>query len=268
MQNRFPTLLIGEAQCAEFRETAEWLAGRGAEVAANVAAAVDFIRNGFSPAVIVLAQPWPGHVSVKQVEDLRRAAPLARIVGLMGTWLEGERRTGKPWPAATRSYWHQWIARNARDWEKEFTGLPPSTADENETVDQEISRSDRENPAYPLFCVVHARHRESAEAFADICGDQRWETFWIRNPETMLAGDIDVVIFDAVNGSSEEKGQLAALKTGLPETPTIVTVGFPRQGDVEAWKAAGADAIISKPFLADDLIWQVNQLVSSQMHFV
>ena len=56
-------------------------------------------RRGSSPDVIVVAQAFPGQFSHQAIDRLRRLAPLARMVGLMGSWCEGEMRTGSPWPA-------------------------------------------------------------------------------------------------------------------------------------------------------------------------
>ena len=63
------------------------------------------------PDLIVIAQTFPGQFSHQAVERLRRLAPLARVVGLMGSWCDGEMRTGSPWPAVVRTYWRQWTAR-------------------------------------------------------------------------------------------------------------------------------------------------------------
>ena len=62
--------------------------------------------------------------------------PLARIVGLLGSWCEGEVRSGRPWPGAMRIYWHQWPGR----WHAELDrlrgacpiwGLPLTAGDED-----------------------------------------------------------------------------------------------------------------------------------------
>ena len=71
-------------------------------------AAAALSRADVAHDVIVVAQAFPGQFSADAIDQLRRAAPLARVVGLLGSWCEGETRTGWPWPAAIRVYWHQW----------------------------------------------------------------------------------------------------------------------------------------------------------------
>ena len=65
--------------------------------------------------VIVVAQAYPGQFSGEALDRLARLAPLARVVVLLGSWCEGEVRSGRPWPGAIRVYWHQWPARCAQE---------------------------------------------------------------------------------------------------------------------------------------------------------
>src|SRR5213595_3145892 len=102
------TLFIGDHRRPEFSGPARWLAAHEAAIARDIPQALSMLADGMSPAVIVVAQAWPGSFSVQQITRLRRAAPLARVIGLLASWLEGEARSGKPWPAAQRRYWHRW----------------------------------------------------------------------------------------------------------------------------------------------------------------
>jgi CheY-like chemotaxis protein len=70
---------------------------------------------------------------------------------------------------------------------------------------------------------------------------------------------VDCVLFDVRNTSTSESGALMALKSAVGETPIIVLTGFPRIEDIERLKSAGATAVVAKPFLADDLLWQIEQ---------
>jgi hypothetical protein len=67
------------------------------------------------PDLILLVASRPGRFSAAEVEALHHRAPLARIVGLLGSWSEGEVRSGHPWPGVTRIYAHQWQARLPRE---------------------------------------------------------------------------------------------------------------------------------------------------------
>ena len=106
-------LLLGSTARREFREARALLESQGrVTVAGEAESAAGLLADGqLAPDLIVVAQAFPGQFSAEAVDRLRALAPLARVVGLMGSWCEGEMRTGKPWPAAIRVYWHQWPAR-------------------------------------------------------------------------------------------------------------------------------------------------------------
>src|SRR3990172_3767230 len=108
-------LFVGDHAHHEFREPVAWLSEycdlsicRGTDQAYARLAMGDE-----PPSVIVVAAARSGLFSQRDITALLRRAPLARIVGLMGGWCEGELRTGQPWRGVTRVYWHQFVARLA-----------------------------------------------------------------------------------------------------------------------------------------------------------
>jgi hypothetical protein len=131
-------LFLGDATRPEFQESRACLNAWGAvaDFADPDAATTALAENRVSPDVVVIAQSFPGQVSHQVVDRLRRLAPLARVLGLMGSWCEGEMRSGSPWPAAPRTYWHQWPTRCSRQLRRLATGrscswaLPPTATEE------------------------------------------------------------------------------------------------------------------------------------------
>lgn len=92
-------LFVGDASHHEFQEPIAWL---GEYCTLTIVescdkATVELANDGRPPDVIVLAAARPGIFEQHQVVSLLRRAPLARIIGLMGGWCEGELRTGYPW---------------------------------------------------------------------------------------------------------------------------------------------------------------------------
>ena len=84
---------------------------------AEFAAAVAYLQTSVDlsltpsandPDLILLVASRPGRFSAAEVESLHRRAPLAKLVALLGSWCEGEVRSGHPWPGVTRIYAHQW----------------------------------------------------------------------------------------------------------------------------------------------------------------
>ena len=97
-------LVLGDRTGASFaRPATSCRPGPRARAGDVEAAAAVLAEDDAAVDVIVVAQARPGEFSHAQIERLRQAAPLARIVGLLGSWCEGEMRSGRPWPAAVRT---------------------------------------------------------------------------------------------------------------------------------------------------------------------
>jgi hypothetical protein len=58
--------------------------------------------------LVVLAQSRRDQFLDSEVEELITNFPAAPVVGLLGSWCEGESRSGKPYPGVIQVYWHQW----------------------------------------------------------------------------------------------------------------------------------------------------------------
>ncbi len=101
MTPKLSILLLCPAERAEFADArAAIAASGGVRELTDLDSAAAALRAGeVGPDVIVVAQAFPGQFSHEAIDRLRRLAPLARVVGLMGSWCEGEMRTGSPWPA-------------------------------------------------------------------------------------------------------------------------------------------------------------------------
>ncbi len=98
------TLIVGSYEQSEFAAALTGLAQRRRlTFTPTVAAAVETLVAGVtSPRLIVLLQSWPGQWPAADVAALRRAAPLARVAAILGSWCEGETRTGRPLAGAVR----------------------------------------------------------------------------------------------------------------------------------------------------------------------
>lgn len=74
--------------------------------------AVVALDEGWGPLdLIVLAESRPGEYSATSIDELRACAPLARVWRLLGSWCEGEQRSGHPPAGCINTYWHQWEPR-------------------------------------------------------------------------------------------------------------------------------------------------------------
>ncbi|MCC7085545.1 MAG: hypothetical protein IT427_11115 [Pirellulales bacterium] len=248
---------------------ASWLASREAHFAANVSEALHRIERGFTPTIIVVAPPWPGHFSARSIAALRHAAPLARIASVLGAWLEGETRTGKPWPAVWRTYWHQWMPRLATELDRLAAGeaaawsLPP-TSSEGERLLQVNFPAKQAKPigSSAKAIAIISTSRETAESLGDVCRDRGWKSIWLQRPTDASPGAMDLVIFDFSSLVESEVSKIANYKTQWAMIPLIALVSFPRIADVELLKSHRVAAVVSKPFLNHELVWQIDQLLA------
>ena len=275
-------LLVGDVQRPEFREAAATLgACASAAAVAGVAEAESALASGeISPAAIVVAQSFPGQFSHESIERLQRAAPLTRILGLLGSWCEGEPRTGRPWPASARLYWHQWPARAPRLFRRMNAGKVcsfslPATATEEERLLADLEPTFAmpagggaclgqtaapgqlgSLPAHKGLAVVRCRWFAVWEMIAEACRHRGLSAVWRRDDSTRLEGAA-AAIFDCDRLDANEFGALRRMADSLRPAPVIALASFPRVEDQHRALAAGAAAVVSKPFAWDDLFAEI-----------
>lgn len=262
-------LLIGDGDRPEFAEaTAALRAECDLISAANAADALArCATDDRQPGLIVLAQDRPGQFSAAAVDALRVRWPLARMQGLMGTWCEGEMRTGRPWPAVTRAYWHGWLAGWRRERERMRSGRLPSwalpvTAGDDERLllaveDGLPPRADR-----PTAIAVVAADAELAHWICDLCRTAGHQPLAISPPLARIQG-VAAGIWDGrldLPGGCE---QLAEFVEAIGPAPVLALLGFPRVEDFERARAAGACGVLSKPLLGDALLAELARAIGT-----
>lgn len=100
-------LFIGDAEFPEFSDALDWLDQRGLlNHRETMETAIDPPEESVTNVVIGRCSrvPYPRAA----MEHLLATYPLARFATLLSSLCEGEARTGTPWPACQRIYWHRW----------------------------------------------------------------------------------------------------------------------------------------------------------------
>ncbi len=266
-----PVLFVGDAERSEFREARAALDVSGCVICVGDAtSAENALRDGrIAPEVIVLAQAYPSQFSHEAVDRLRRLAPLARIVGLLGSWCEGEMRTGKPWPATLRLYWHQWPAGCDQQFSQMRQGACSTWALPITATDEERLLLAAEGPTAKtgqgLIAIFTPRY-EMQDWLSSACRARGHSTVWLRPPRPARVEGAVAVLFDGTDCRAEEWVALKDLTTavsplpGAPNVPIIALLDFPRIEDQRRALSAGAAAVLSKPLLVDDLFWQLDAI--------
>ncbi len=254
-------LLLGDTSRAEFHAARQaLLATSRVEEAATLREAAALLERGdFLADVIVVAQSYPGQFSAPEIDRVRRLAPLAPVLGLLGPWCEGETRTGKPWPASIRVYWHQWPAR----WRQELARLErgecpgwglPLTAAEEERL---LAAADQQHPRREGLVVVHARSFDAAQWLTEALAHRGYQPLWTQPHRAEEVLGAAAAVFDGADAGDADLADLRRLAATLNGAPIVALLDFPRLEDQQAMLAAGASAVLAKPVALDDLFWQL-----------
>ena len=291
-------LFVGDADHREFREARACLdAMTRVRQVADVADALVVLEEGFVPEAIVVAQAFPDRFSIEEIDRLRRAAPLARLLGLLGSWCEGELRTGHPWPGVLRLYWHQFPAQCSREFARLQTGRGstwglPITAGDEERL---LAAGETIPPAKPAksglpterglhtehgLIVVWSRRFEMQDWLSTACRLRGYSTVWLAPGRTTKVAGAKAAIFDGCRCDEVEIAQIEELAgllgsvsevsgvSGVPgvsdrPVPIVGLLDFPRIEDQARAMAAGAAAVLSKPTAIDDLFWQLDRVITA-----
>jgi hypothetical protein len=257
-------LLTGDLHRGEFRQAVAETKQSGEifEIAC-LASAAEWLRDSLTPVdLTIVAQARPGQFSEAAIEALRRPAPLTPIVALLGTWCEGEMRSGSPWPGVSRVYWHQWPERFRQEITKLAAGevnawSQPITATAEERL---LSSGKTGRPIFHGLAAVMSDNSEMSDWLAATCRHCGLTTIAMRSAPTGEIAGVDVVLWDAGLPSHASIDTLLRAMRCFPGARIIVLADFPRIDDVERFVQLGALAVVSKPAAMADLIWNLGQV--------
>lgn len=256
-------LLTGDYRAAEFcAAVAEMRAACEVVEQSGLAQAANWLIAE-QPAVdlMVVAQARPGQFTVAEIEALRRAAPLAPLLALVGSWCEGEPRSGSPLPAVVRIYWHQWTSRFPREIRRLGRGElstwnQPLTATPEERL---LWSSGAADEGLAGVVALLSDSPEMAEWLSAACYQAGMATIVFHDLPGSHVEGADVVLWDAGLARPLLADRFARLAAAFFNLPIIVLLDFPRSSDVQQLMDAGAAAVMAKPVLLADLRWQLSQ---------
>ncbi|MBI3468929.1 MAG: hypothetical protein HY000_38485 [Planctomycetes bacterium] len=260
-------LLIGGSQSREFAAVRESLRGRRVADCPEIAAAIGMLAAGQQePELIILLQAWPSEFDPAALEELRRRAPLARVVNILGSWCEGETRSGTPLAGTTRLYWHQWQAHCALDEIQMAAGVCPSWGLPVTATEEDRLLWAAEHPA-PVFLdkgkelpIVGILSNQQAtwEWLASACEQLGCRAIWLRPDQ--VHERLSVILWGYAGDPSEESQLSAVLASQSDRPPVLALVTFPRAGDLQDLSRLGVTALIGKPVRLDELRWHLQSL--------
>ncbi len=261
-------LLVGDVCRREFHalRAATQACGEVVEAATATQARQLLSEGTHAFDVIVLAASYPGQFSHETVEQLRRLAPLSRVVGLLGSWCEGEMRTGHPYPGAIRVYWHQWAPRLGREAARWHDGLRsswglPITAGEEERV---LALAEDPLPLRSGPIAVWSEEFAMQDWLRAACRRAGYTATWHRPGVSPPHEPPVAAIFDANDRPRRPYEHLRQFAVDVHPAPVIALAGFPRVEDRDEALASGASSVLSKPLLLEDLFWELDRLLCAR----
>jgi hypothetical protein len=216
------------------------------------------LRDGFAADVIVLAQQRRGQWSAQAVERLRRAAPIAPLIGLMGSWSAAAGRSGHLWPGAIHVSAQRWENEILPGFKQLLTGECPWWARPGAEDDERRFRTVGAKSGKGTSVVaISALSRESEQWLADACRLGKHAVLILRpdlrekHTYPPMRG-VTAMIWECPELRPDEEAPWRATAEALGAPPILLLQHFPRQADDVP--RPGVAAVLAKPFTLSALL--------------
>jgi hypothetical protein len=208
------------------------------------------------PELIIVARSRPGVMGSRCVEQLRRAAPLAGVVALLGSWCEGQARASRPTHDALRLYWYEFASWWRRQLALYAAGRCPDWARPESLGFQPTSLPTPHSPLHTLI-ALSTSHWETADVLADVLRRAGYATVWQPAGRSVpVVRGVAVGIWEAGQLDDREAEDLAAFcrRLARDSAPVIALLDFPRRDRCELARQIGAAIVLGKPWINGDLL--------------
>ncbi|MEM7782755.1 MAG: response regulator [Planctomycetota bacterium] len=213
--------------------------------------------DGESFGFIIIAQSRPNQFNQSLVDRLMIQFPNTPIFNLLGSWCEGETRTGTPLTGVKRVYWHQWKGQFLL-MQKEINsgGIVDSFVAPTANVADRIRAPKSKAEFTGISTIgVSAWTKEPFDMLADAFGEAGWKSRWVER--TMWDGQasslLSVLCVDANGWTFELQQRLKWLRSEFPGLPVVLLLNFPRSEEKEEIISHGVSEVVSKPFELETL---------------
>jgi hypothetical protein len=247
---RRPTVqIIGNVDHPDFAESISLIAASASLV----------VQKGVTPELVIVAQSRPGEVTQCEVHSIQQRHPLTGIIGLLGSWCEGETRTGRPWSGVTRLYWYDFPSWWRQQLSRYARGLCPDWATPFSTEASCLAARNRQSKLRNLagLIVLSTEYADMAEPIADVLAQAGFAIVQQpRGQSNPIVRGATAAIWEGGQLSDEEADDLTRFcqRFSNDGTPVIALFDFPRHDAVARARAAGATIVLGKPWLNANLI--------------
>ena len=253
------SLWIGNVQWPEFRAAVRELQARSKMVICpSISHALEYLEDDpdLVPRLIVLATERPGMLTREDTARLADRLPSSASVQLLGSWCEGEIRSGRPLPGLQRIYWHQWASPlsplGAADLgDAGSTECLPGALLPDGTSDTCAERPIGDDP----LVLIRAGDAGTARMLEEACLHLGYTPCQWRSEQPALL-PARAIVWDLARWEYAPQTIFAEwqrLGARYASALRIAVVAFPRWDEVAALRQAGVSAILAKPFALGDL---------------
>lgn len=219
--------------------------------------------------LVVLAQSRRDQISQSTVDLLRSELFEVPIVLLLGSWCEGENRSGKPLLGVNQVLWHQWDSRFERfciqiqdgvksDWHQ------PLTASVSDRVRDFAPDGAIVEKLQGKKILVSSEDSTTFETISDMLSIYQCAGFWAESRETDVS-DVDAICVDGNGASDNFIDRIVRLKSKFENVPVSVMLNFPRQQDLDALMAVGVQEVVSKPYTHNEFLHSVTRAMAGHI---
>lgn len=216
--------------------------------------------------LVVIACSRRDQFPADQLESIVQAALPSSVVLLLGSWCEGESRSGDPAPGIQRVYWHQWqgridrFARSLNDDSLNQWQLPRTANNADQILTESpsgavgpegISRTELSQK----WLGVSASTEHSFDMVRDAVKTYGWEATWIEYTtwEAQEIPKFELIFVDANSWSPACEKRVQWIREELGDFPIVLLLNFPRSDELKEVARSGVNAVVSKPFQLADI---------------
>ena len=230
----------------------------------NLPAAVERVNTSeLQPDLLVIGSTRPKASDQAALESLRSAAPLVRIIAVLGPWCDGEARGGRPLEGCVRIGWRHFSAYLAQELQRvretscPLWGLPLTATDAERLLFAEPVSD--EQPAVDLGSVaVSSASREMAEWLAAVCRRAGRQVQIVAEPSQLTMTPPPAVLLWDIGNHFD--ASLAPWQAVASDLSIVLLADFPRPSDLARLREAGASSVLAKPVGPDEILWQLSQV--------
>lgn len=210
--------------------------------------------------LIVIAQSRPSQFPQERIDSILRKAHGTPVVAAMGSWCEGEQRSGTPLQGVKRVFWHQFegqfeqfLAALSEDRYSSWT--QPVTLTNADKIQSTVlpSRAGQAKRAIhsgkSLTVGVSAWNRDTWLTLSDAVRCFGWQPVWVeRMASSMPTHQLDVILVDADSMTKDLMGRLMWIRRNVSRSPVVLLLNFPRHQDRDQYVDLGVREFVHKPF--------------------